>query len=225
MLRSNIPISGFSVDHDVTAPTHRTARSDGIEALSSGTAPLVVDLSQPDNSDYQVGRSHVLWVLWYFLGSPIVRSNLVPFSRVKVAVLRLFGARIGRGVYLKPGLKVKFPWYLTIGDYCWIGEDAWIDNLTPVAIGSHVCVSQAAYLCTGNHDWTTPNMKLFRRPIVLNDGSWVGARAIVSPGVTLGAGAVAAAGSVVTKNIPSFEIWAGNPAVYVKARVLATSGK
>jgi putative colanic acid biosynthesis acetyltransferase WcaF len=184
-----------------------------------------VDLSHPDNSDYQVGRSRLYWALWHFVGSPIVRSNLLPISRLKVAVLRLFGARIGRGAYFKPGVKVKFPWYLTIGDYSWIGEDAWIDNLAPVTIGSHVCISQAAYLCTGNHDWTSPNMRLFRRPIFLEDGSWVGARAIISPGVTLGAGAIAAAGSVITKNIPSFEIWAGNPAAYVKARVLATSGK
>jgi putative colanic acid biosynthesis acetyltransferase WcaF len=109
-----------------------------------------------------------------------------------------------------------------VGDHCWLGEDAWIDNLAPVTIGSHVCVSQAAYLCTGNHDWTVPNMKLFRRPIVLEDGSWVGARATVCPGVTLREGAIAAAGSVVTRDIPEHEIWAGNPAVYVKARVLKT---
>jgi putative colanic acid biosynthesis acetyltransferase WcaF len=206
--------------------SHRTVDSrGGDEAIPLRESVPVVDLSRPDNSDYQVGRSHAIWALWHFVGFPIVRSNLMPISRVKVAVLRLFGARIGRGVYLKPGIKVKFPWYLTLGDHCWIGEDAWIDNLAPVTIGSHVCVSQAAYLCTGNHDWTTPNMKLTRRPIVLGDGSWVGARAIVSPGVTLGIGAVAAAGSVVTKDIPPYEIWAGNPAVYVKSRVLTPAEK
>jgi putative colanic acid biosynthesis acetyltransferase WcaF len=181
-----------------------------------------VDLSQPDNSDYDKGRPFWVMALWHFLGSPLVRSNLIPVSAVKCGVLRLFGAKIGRGVYAKPGLRVKFPWYLTVGDHCWLGEDAWIDNLAPVTIGSHVCVSQAAYLCTGNHDWTVPNMKLFRRPIVLEDGSWVGARATVCPGVTLREGAIAAAGSVVTRDIPEHEIWAGNPAVYVKARVLKT---
>jgi putative colanic acid biosynthesis acetyltransferase WcaF len=183
------------------------------------TPHLRVDLSHPDNSAYDKGQSFLVMALWHFLGYPLVRSNLIPVSRVKCAVLRLFGAKIGRGVYAKPGLRVKFPWYLTVGDYCWLGEDAWIDNLAPVRIGSHVCVSQSAYLCTGNHDWTTPNMKLFRRPIVLEDGSWVGARATVCPGVTLREGAIAAAGSVVTRDIPAFEIWAGNPAAYLKARL------
>src|SRR3954471_9932190 len=134
----------------------------------------IVDLSVPDNSEYDVGRSRLVWALWYFLGSPIVKSNLLPFSSLKRFVLKSFGARIGKGVYIKPGVRVKFPWYLTVGDHSWIGEDAWIDNLAQVYIGSHVCISQAAYLCTGNHDWSTPNMKLFRRPITLQDGCWVG---------------------------------------------------
>jgi putative colanic acid biosynthesis acetyltransferase WcaF len=177
-----------------------------------------VDLSRPDNSDFDKGRSSFMIALWHFIGAPLVRSNLMPISAIKCAVLRVFGARIGRGVYAKPGLRVKFPWYLTVGDYCWLGEDAWIDNLAPVTIGSHVCVSQAAYLCTGNHDWTAPNMKLFRRPIVLGDGSWVGARATVCPGVTIGEGAIAAVGSVVTRDIPPYQIRAGNPAVYVRDR-------
>jgi len=193
-----------------------------VSEVQTQRARVRVDLSRPDNSGYDKGRPFWVMALWHFLGSPLVRSNLLPVSAVKCGVLRLFGAKIGRGVYAKPGLRVKFPWYLTVGDHCWLGEDAWIDNLAPVTIGSHVCISQAAYLCTGNHDWTVPNMKLFRRPIVLEDGSWVGARATVCPGVTLREGAIAAAGSVVTRDIPEWEIWAGNPAVYVKARVLKT---
>ena len=83
--------------------------------------------------------------LWHFVGSPLVNwSNLLPVSGFKCSLLRLFGARIGKGVYAKPGLRVKFPWYLSIGDDCWLGEDAWIDNLAPVTIGSSVCISQGA---------------------------------------------------------------------------------
>jgi putative colanic acid biosynthesis acetyltransferase WcaF len=158
--------------------------------------------------------------LWHFVGSPLVRSNTLPISAFKCMVLRLFGARIGHGVYAKPGLRIKFPWYLSVGDHTWLGEDVWIDNLAPVIIGSHCCISQAAYLCTGNHDWTTPNMKLFRRSIVLKNGSWVGARATVCPGVTLAEGAIAAAGSVVMESIPNYQIWAGNPAAFVRERVV-----
>ena len=179
-----------------------------------------VDLSRPDNSEYDKGRSRFTVALWHFFGSPLVRSNLLPVPAFKCAVLRLFGARIGKRVYAKPGLRVKFPWYLSVGDHCWLGEDAWIDNLAPVTIGSSVCVSQGAYLCTGNHDWSASNMKLFRRPITLESGSWVGARATVCPGVTLGEGAIAAAGSVVSRDIPPYQIHAGNPAVFVRRREL-----
>lgn len=184
-----------------------------------------VDLSQPDNSEYVKGRPLLVQALWYFFGLPLLGSYYVPVSALKCAVLRLFGAKIGKGVYIKPGIKVKFPWYLTVGDFCWLGEDLWIDNLSPVTIGSNVCISQAAYFCTGNHDWTTPNMKLFRKPITVEDGSWVGARAILCPGVVIGAGSVIAAGSVVTKSISECEVWAGNPAAFVRERRLGSNLK
>ena len=180
-----------------------------------------VDLSQPDNSEFDKGRSLLWRALWYFAGFPVVRSYWLPVSGVKARVLRLFGARVGRGAYLKAGLKVKFPWYLAIGDYCWIGEDVWIDNLAQVTIGSHVCISQGAYLCTGNHDWKSPNMKLFRRPIELHDGCWVGAGAALCPGTTLGTGAIVTVGSVASGEIPAWQIWAGNPARFVRIRQMA----
>lgn len=178
----------------------------------------MVDLSHPDNSDYDKGRSFIVRMLWHFVGFPLVRSNYMPVSSVKGMVLRLFGARIGKGVYIKPGLKVKFPWYLSVGDHCWLGEDVWVDNLAEVTIGSHVCVSQGAYFCTGNHDWKTQNMKLFRRPLTIKDGSWIGAKAVLCPGVVVGPEAIVTVGSVVTRNIPGHEIWTGNPARFARYR-------
>jgi len=182
-----------------------------------------VDLSQPDNSEYCIGRSRLIWALWYLLGAPLVHSRMLPISALKCLALRAFGARIGKGVYVKPGVNVKFPWYLMIGDHSWIGENSWIDNLAQVTIGSHVCISQDVYLCTGNHDWTTRNMKLFRRPITLQDGCWVGARSTVCPGVTVGTAAVTAAGSVVTRDVPAYEIWSGNPATYLRKRQIRSA--
>ncbi len=178
----------------------------------------MVDLSQPDNSAYDKGRSLVVRLLWHFVGFPLVRSNWLPISAMKAGLLRIFGARIGEGVYIKPGIRVKFPWYLSVGDHCWLGEDLWIDNLATVTIGSDVCVSQGVYLCTGNHDWKTPNMKLFRKPIRIEDGSWVGAKAILCPGVVIGREAIVTVGSVITRNVPAHEIWAGNPAQFVRDR-------
>jgi putative colanic acid biosynthesis acetyltransferase WcaF len=177
-----------------------------------------VRLKDYDNSWFHPGR-HLIWqVGWFFLGLPLLRLSLLPSSSFRVKLLRFFGARVGEGVAIKPGVRVKFPWKLTIGNHCWLGEDCWIDNLASVALGNDVCISQGAYLCTGNHDWTDPSFGLMVRSIRLENGAWVGARAVIAPGVVLGECAIAAAGSVVVRNIPSFEIHAGSPASFVKVR-------
>jgi putative colanic acid biosynthesis acetyltransferase WcaF len=104
--------------------------------------------------------------------------------------------------------------------HSWLGEDLWIDNLAYVTIEAHSCLSQGAYLCTGNHNWSSTNMRLYRRPITCRRGSWVGAKSVLCPGVTVGAGAIVSAGSVVTKNIPEMEVHGGNPAQFVRYRKL-----
>jgi putative colanic acid biosynthesis acetyltransferase WcaF len=177
-----------------------------------------VDLASFANAWYDPGRPAWVRALWFFAGSPLVRSSLLPFSSLRVHVLRLFGATLGKGLVIKPGVRIKHPWMLTAGDHCWIGEDCWIDNLAPVTLGRNVCISQGAYLCTGNHDWSDPAFGLIVRPITLADGAWAGARSVLCPGAKLGEGAVAAAGSVVQGIIPDWQIWAGNPAVFVRRR-------
>jgi putative colanic acid biosynthesis acetyltransferase WcaF len=179
-----------------------------------------IDLSIPDNTELVRGRNLLVESLWYLLAAPIVASRVMPSGKLRIFLLRLFGAKIGTNVCMKPAVRVKFPWYLSIGDHSWIGEDVWIDNLAPVTISSHVCVSQGAYLCTGNHDWSRQNMRLFVKPIRLERGSWVGARTVVCPGVVVGEGAILTVGSVASKDIPPLEIHSGNPAVFVKQRVM-----
>lgn len=183
-----------------------------------------VDLSQYDNSWYDPGRPAYVRLLWLCVGLPFLRSSFPVASRLRAAVLRAFGARIGHGVVIKPGVSVKYPWHLWVDDHCWIGERAWIDNLTSVRLEASVCISQDAYLCTGNHDWTDPAFGLRIAPIHLGKGSWVGARATLLPGTTLGHGAVAGAGSVVSGQIPTNEIYAGNPARFVRRRELVEPG-
>ena len=112
---------------------------------------------------------------------------------------------LAQRVVIKPGVNVKYPWHLQIADDCWIGEIAWIDNLTTVQLGSNVCISQGAYLCTGNHDWSDPLFGLLVAPIRLMDSSWAGAKCILTPGVTLGQGAVAGAGSVIVGQVPDYQ--------------------
>jgi putative colanic acid biosynthesis acetyltransferase WcaF len=176
------------------------------------------DLKRYDNSWYDPGRSRLVQAVWFFLGLPVLRSPLLPFSGLRGRLLRLFGASIGVGVVIKPGVRVKYPWLLEVGDHTWVGEDAWIDNLAPVRIGSNVCISQGVYLCTGNHDWADPCFSLMVRTISIADGAWIGARAMLLPGVEVGECAVAAAGSVVTRNLNARMIYGGNPAVELKAR-------
>jgi putative colanic acid biosynthesis acetyltransferase WcaF len=177
-----------------------------------------VQLRQYDNSWYRPGRSRIWQMAWFFVGLPVLRCSLLPSSAVRVWLLRFFGAEIANGVVVKPGVRVKYPWHLRIGQDCWLGEDCWIDNLTEVRLGNDVCISQGAYLCTGNHNWSDPAFGLIVDPVTLNDGSWVGAKAFIAPGVVLGTCAVAAAGSVVNKSIPDFEVHAGNPAQFVRLR-------
>lgn len=184
--------------------------------------PSPIQLARYDNSWFSPGGSLLKRSLWFFLGRPIVRSAWIPFSSVRVSLLRLFGAKIGQGVVIKPSVDVKYPWHLVVGDHTWIGEHVWIDNLTAVRLGSNVCISQGAFFCTGNHDWSDPAFGLMIAPIQLGDGAWAGARSILTPGTVLGAGSVAAAGAVVSGIIPDFEIFAGNPAQFVKSRIVRT---
>jgi putative colanic acid biosynthesis acetyltransferase WcaF len=170
-------------------------------------------------------RGAPLWkqVLWFFCGNPLVQTNLLPFSGFKVWLLRQFGATIGTGVRIKPGVRVKFPWRLTIGDHCWIGEDVWIDNIAPITLESHVCLSQAVFLCTGNHSWSDPSFTWISQPIHLAQGSWIAAKAMVGPGVTVGAGAVLCLGSVTGKSLEPMTIYAGNPAQPIRQRVIKSA--
>src|SRR3954469_24719001 len=175
------------------------------------TSSAKIDLSQFENASYNPGASWFVRVAWFTLGLPLLRCSVIPSSGFRRALLQLFGARIGTGAVLKPGLRVKYPWNLKAGKNCWFGEDVWIDNLTDVSIGDNVCISQGAYLCTGNHDWADPAFGLIVRPIRIMDGAWVGARSSVTPGAVIGEGAVAGFGTVVMKNIPAYEVHVGNP--------------
>lgn len=179
-----------------------------------------IDLLRFDNSWYERGRPPIVAILWFFIGSPILKCQILPSSLLRRIVLRMFGATVASNVVLKPGIRVKYPWRLSIGANSWIGEDCWIDNLERVVVGSNACVSQGAYLCTGNHDWSDPAFGLFVRPIVIGDGAWIAAKSLIGPGVVIGDGSVLTAGSVAMKNVPAFEIHGGNPARFMRQRIL-----
>ncbi len=172
---------------------------------------MQVRLSEFSNKGFSRGRPLVVELLWLLVQAAFV-SSWLPGSSHRCFLLRMFGARIGNGVNIKPGVRVKFPWRLHVGDHSWIGEDVWIDDLDDVWIGSNCCLSQGAYLCTGSHDWAKPSFDLRTGPIRIEDGAWIAARASVGPGVTIGEGAVLCLGSTATRNLPPWTINSGVPA-------------
>lgn len=182
------------------------------------SSPNKVHLHLFDNSGFERGRTRIVEVIWIIVSALLIESWL-PGSTHRLVVLRLFGARISRGVTLKPGLRIKFPWRLEIGDDSWIGQDVWIDNLATVQIGSNVCLSQGAYVCTGSHDWRSTAFDLIVRPVKVSDCAWIAAKAVVAPGVTVGIGSVLAIGSVATSDLEPWSVYQGVPAKFVKRRL------
>ena len=177
-----------------------------------------MNLRSFDNSSFNRGAFAIKRTLWFVMHAILFSSSL-PGSGWRVKLLVLFGAQVGNGVVIKPGVCIKFPWKLTLGNDCWIGENVWIDNLDGVSIGSNSCVSQGVYLCTGSHDWSKSTFDLITKPIVIGEQAWVGAFCRVAPGVTVASGSVCAMGSVVTKSTGEWEIWAGNPCQKLKDRL------
>ncbi|MBC6491014.1 putative colanic acid biosynthesis acetyltransferase [Flavihumibacter stibioxidans] len=178
------------------------------------------NLSAYNNQWFDPGAGKLKRLCWYVVNAVVFRSYLVPVSSVKRALLKAFGARIGQSVVIKPQVNIKYPWLLSIGDHSWIGENVWIDNLVQVTIGANCCLSQGAFLLTGNHDYTSPTFELMVRPIILEEGAWIGAQALVCPGVTCASHSVLTAKSVATKNLFPYMIYQGNPAVPVKERII-----
>ncbi len=179
---------------------------------------MSVNLSGYDNAGFSPGASMIKRAVWYVINAFLFNSWLWPGSSLKCAILRMFGATVGRGVVIKPRVNIKYPWRLELGDHVWIGEDVWIDNLAPVYIASNVCVSQGAYLLTGNHNYKDPYFGLVLGEINIKSGVWVGARAVVCPGVHMDVNTVLTAGSVLQRNSKQNGIYQGNPAEWVRER-------
>ncbi|MET3979674.1 putative colanic acid biosynthesis acetyltransferase WcaF [Mucilaginibacter sp. UYP25] len=176
------------------------------------------NLSVYNNHPYHPGGNALKRLLWYYVNGLFFKSGWLPVSGVKVALLRLFGAKIGEGVMIKPCINIKYPWHLKIGNHSWIGEAVWIDSLTTVTIGSNVCISQGAILQTGSHNYKKATFDLITKPITLEDGVWIGCGAIVNQGLNIASHAVLSSGSVATKDLEAYSIYQGNPAVKVRGR-------
>jgi putative colanic acid biosynthesis acetyltransferase WcaF len=175
------------------------------------------EYKSPRHWHYMVRR-----LLWSSVQLPFWPKMPRRLSPLRIALLRLFGARIGRNCRVDAA-RIWVPWNLQMDDWSVIGGSAEIYNLAPVSIGANAIVSQRAYVCTATHDYTRADFPLYSRPVTIEASAWVAAGAFIAPGVHVGEGSVVGACSVVTKDVPAWTICAGNPCRPIKPRILQDS--
>lgn len=187
------------------------------QAAGSREDGRVIELAQAGKGNYQAGRSALIELIWFVLEACVINNKLLPFSGVRVALLRLFGAKIGTGCRFVHPVRVKAPWNLEVGDNCWFGVDVWIYNQTLIRIGSNVCISQGTFLTAGSHDMST-TMDLHVAPIIIEDGVWITSKCVVQMGVTIGRSAVVTPLSVVHRSLEPEGVYGGNPCRFIRKR-------
>lgn len=158
------------------------------------------------------GRNSLTVLLWQFVQGTLFAWSPQPFYGWRRALLRLFGAKVGVLVVIRPTVRVTYPWKIAIGDRAWIGDNVELYSLGPIDIGADAVVSQRSYLCTGSHDYRDRSFPIFQKPIRVGSGAWIAADVFVAPGVTIGDGAVIGARSSVFHDIPQMAIARGTPA-------------
>ena len=183
-----------------------------------GRAPLAVDVSRCFSAHSTWNKvARALWsCAWLLFYRPTPRF-LHAWRRL---LLRCFGAKIGRGTFPYPSVRIWAPWNLTIGNHSALADDVDCYCVDRIVIGSHVTISQYSFLCTASHDYEDSHMALITAPITIGDGAWVTADAFIGPGVRIGEGAVVGARASVFKDVPAWTVVAGNPAKVVKQRRL-----
>jgi putative colanic acid biosynthesis acetyltransferase WcaF len=182
-------------------------------------AGMNLDISSNRSSQKYTFGEQVRRLLWVF-GELFIRFSPRPCFAWRRAVLRCFGATVGQQVHIYPATKIYFPWNLEIGDWSAIGEDALIYNPGQITLGKKVTVSHRAHLCAGTHDYRKTDLPLLKPRITIQDQTWICADAFIGPGVTVGEGAVVGARAVVVNDVESWTVVAGNPARFLKKRVL-----
>jgi putative colanic acid biosynthesis acetyltransferase WcaF len=182
------------------------------------------NLSKYNNDWYKNSsftRGLFISALWFLTNSIFIKSYLLIPVSVKLSILRLFGAKIGKNVMMKHGINIKYPWNLEVGNNVWLGECLWIDNLGKVTIGDNACLSQGAMLLSGNHDYRQETFDLIIKDIIIEEGVWIGAKSIVCGGVTCHSHSVLSVNSVATRNLEPYYIYQGNPAQRIRERIIA----
>ncbi|WP_405380801.1 WcaF family extracellular polysaccharide biosynthesis acetyltransferase [Maribacter sp. LLG6340-A2] len=176
-----------------------------------------VDLSIYQANEYKPGI-FLKRAIWYIINRLFFKTSIYYSYGFKRFLLRIFGAKVGNNLTIKPGLSIKYPWFLEIGDNVWLGEDVWIDNIAKITIGSNVCISQGALIVSGSHNYKKRSFDLILSDVILENGVWLGAKSVVTPGVTCKSHSVLSVGSVASNDLEPYKIYKGNPAVFIRDR-------
>lgn len=174
-------------------------------------AKPLVNLKNYQAAKYHRGRSKRLVIIWWFVQAIAFPLSLHNFNSFRCWLLRLFGAKIGQGVVIRPTARFTYPWKISIGDYSWIGDDVVFYSIDRIDIGCHSVISQKSYLCTASHDFYDPSFLTTTSPIRVGNGAWIATDCFVAPGVTIGANAVIGARSSVFRDIPQQQVAWGSP--------------
>lgn len=198
-------VRGHGVTLDEVFPTRRKA--EGIQMAhrveKDGDGQIgtpVVDLSHAPGERASWEKPAVQVYLWAIVELLVIYNPWQISSRLRVGALRRFGAEVGKGVIIRPRTRIKFPWKLSLGDRCWIGEGAWIHNQDRVEVGNDVVISQEVFITTGSHALAA-DMALITRPVRISDGAWLTTRSMVLGGVTVGRSAVISPNTVIPPNM------------------------
>lgn len=165
------------------------------------------------------GRNAFVVQLWWIVQGTFFRLSPQFMYGFRRFLLRLFGAKIGKNVIVRPTVKTTYPWKVSIGDYSWIGDDVVLYSLGEIEIGANVVISQKSYLCTGSHDYLKPDFPIFAKKIVIEEECWLATDVFVAPGITIEKGTVIGSRSSVYKNMPPNKICTGNPAKIIRERI------
>jgi putative colanic acid biosynthesis acetyltransferase WcaF len=164
------------------------------------------------------GRSAWFVQLWWLVQSTLFQRSPQFMYGWRRFLLRLFGARVGRNVLIRPTARITYPWKLSIGDHSWVGDEVILYTLGEISIGAHAVVSQRSHLCTGTHDFKSVPFDILASKITIEDEAWIAADVFIAPGMTVGRGAVVGARSSVFNDLPPLAVCVGTPAKPVYKR-------
>lgn len=164
------------------------------------------------------GKSAMTVQLWWMVQATLFKWSPQVFYGWRRFLLRAFGAKIGRGVIIRPSVQVTYPWKVTIGDYSWIGDEVVLYSLGEIEIGSNAVISQRSYICTGSHNYNSNSFEIYSKKITIGNKCWLASDVYVAPNVTIGDSTVVGARSSVFKDLPVNKVCKGSPAKPFKDR-------